>query len=409
MSNNKQTLNLLLIAIFTLASSGCALQPKIIQKRQWDLNETIRQTANEQLLLNIVRLRYDEVPYFLQMLSITTSFSAGASAGASGAIPEGGPKALGLDASIYYSETPTVTWGLPDSTEFLGRLYAPMGADQLSVLAQSGLDLPLVFRIGVKKMNRLRNLEFSVQDGIYVPPSYDKFVEALDLMEKLRREDVIDLAYGVYITKVGGDIQREKMDTRGMAQALNNSVQFMTLEDPNVFQMLRIARPTFVRFSKRSDDDPRARRLRDLLDLDPEKYSFGIIDTGASSKETLQAALQKVTPVRDDTPLPEIALNNRSVMDVLRFASAYVKVPSQDLAEGIVRTRAAPETEWLRIQSSPTEPSGAWLKIKRGATWYYIAGDDLTSRISFTLLRALFSSVVGEVPGAKPLLTLPVR
>ena len=40
-------------------------------------------------LLNIVRLRYDEVPYFLQMASVTTSFSAGANVGASGTLPKG--------------------------------------------------------------------------------------------------------------------------------------------------------------------------------------------------------------------------------------------------------------------------------------------------------------------------------
>jgi len=405
----KQTLNLLM-ALFTLAFSGCALQSNIIQNRHWDLNETIGTTTNEQLLLNIVRLRYDEVPYFLQMTSITTSFSAGASAGVSGSIPQGGPNVLGLSAGASYIETPTVTWGLPDSREFLARLHAPMGADQLTVLAQSGLDLPLVFRIGVKKMNRLRNIEFSLTDNVYVPPTYEWFIEALSLMEELRKEDIIDIAYGVYVTKAGGDIQRDQMDTRGMAQALGNGVQFMTLDDPNVFEMLRIAKPAFVRFSKGSDDDPRARRLRELLNLDPAKYSFGIIDTGASSKETLSAARQMLAPSRNgDQPLPEIVLNNRSVMEVLRFASAYVDVPPQDLAAGIVRTRAAPDAGWLEIRSSPVEPTRAWLKIRREGTWYYIADDDLRSRVSFTLLRSIFSSVVGEVPGSNPLLTLPVK
>jgi hypothetical protein len=409
MSKKKQTLNLVM-AILILVSSGCALQAKIIQDRHWELNETIGATTNEQLLLNIVRLRYDEVPYFLQMTSITTSFFAAASSGVSGSIPERGPNVLGLNAGASYSEAPTVTWALPDSREFLARLHAPMGADQLTVLAQSGLDLPLVFRIGIKKMNRLRNLEFSLADGVYVPPAYEQFTEALSLMEELRKEDIIDIAYGVYVTGVGGDINRDRMDTRAMAEALGNGVQFMTLDDPNVFEMLKIARPAFVRFSKGSDDDPRARRLRELLNLDPEKYTFGIIDTGASSKETLAAARQTLAPSRNgDQPLPEIVLNNRSVMEVLRFASAYVDIPPEDIAAGIVRARAAPEAEWLEIRSSPDEPTRAWLKIRRAGTWYYIAEDDLGSRVTFTLLRSLFSSVVGEVPGSKPLLTLPVK
>jgi len=397
------------VAMALAALSGCGIQSKIIEARHWELNDTIRTTTDEQLLLNIVRLRYDEVPYFLQMASVTTSFSAGANVGVGGTLPKGAPNVLSIDAGVSYSETPTVTWALPDSREFLGRLHAPMGADQLSVLAQSGLDLSLVYRIGVKKINRLRNLEYSVVDGVYVPPSYDRFIETFRLIEALRRDDALDLAYGVYVTKVGGDTKRDQMDTRAMAEALGSGVQFMTLDDPNVFQMLKLSRPTFIRFSKRSDDDPRARRLRELLDLEPGKYSFGIIDTGTSSKETLQAALQQVTPVRGDGTLNEIVLNNRSVMEVLRLASAYVDVPPGDLSDGIARNRVAPDAKWLQIRNSVAEPERAWLKIKRGSIWFYIADDDVNSRVSFTLLSALFASVVGEVPGSKPLLTLPVR
>jgi hypothetical protein len=37
------------------------------------------------------------------------------------------------------------------------------------------------------------------------------------------------------------------------------------------------------------------------------------------------------------------------------------------------------------------------------------AADDMQLRTSFTLLDAIFASVVGSVPGAKLLLTLPVK
>lgn len=102
-------------------------------------------------------------------------------------------------------------------------------------------------------------------------------------------------------------------------------------------------------------------------------------------------------------------LNNRSVIEVLRLASACVDVPAGDLSDGIARNGVAPDAKWLHIRNLASEPERAWLKIKRGGTWFYIADDDMNSRVSFTLLSALFSSVVGEVPGSKPLLTLPVR
>ena len=168
--------NLLFTMLLPILVSGCAMQAEIIQQRHWDLNETIRETSNEQLLLNLVRLRFDETPYFLQVASITTNFSAAASVGATGTIPQGsGNNVLGLNTGITYSESPTVTWSIPDSREFLGRFYAPVGADQLTLLAQSGFDLVEVLRIGVQKMNLLRNREFHIRDGEFRPEGGPSF------------------------------------------------------------------------------------------------------------------------------------------------------------------------------------------------------------------------------------------
>jgi hypothetical protein len=81
----------LLLASFILGPTGCALQTKIIQRRHWQLNDTIRATHIEQLLLNIFRLRYDDTPYFLQVSSVSTQFSAQGS----GQLPAGGAKRAG--------------------------------------------------------------------------------------------------------------------------------------------------------------------------------------------------------------------------------------------------------------------------------------------------------------------------
>ncbi len=63
----------------------------------------------------------------------------------------------------------------------------------------------------------------------------------------------------------------------------------------------------------------------------------------------------------------------------------------------------------MRIRPSSSNPGEAWLKIRYKGHWFYIANDDFRSREMFTLVDAIFASVVGTVPGSKPLLTLPVR
>jgi len=135
-----------------------------------------------------------------------------------------------------------------------------------------------------------------------------------------------------------------------------------------------------------------------------------------STRQQIQAVSHpsesgKLSQVFDpETDLAEIVLNNRSVMEVLSLASLYVQVPEADLVqENVSSNRERPVADWVEIRTSLSEPSDAWLKVKHRDSWFYIASNDAKSRTSFMLLEAIFSSVVGNIPGAKPLLTLPVK
>lgn len=129
---------ILIFSITMLMYGGCAMHPRIIQERHWQLNETIRTTHIEQLLLNVVRLRYGDAPYFLQVSSITTQFSSQGSVGVNGTFPEGDNNVYGLSAGASCSEAPVVTWSMPDSRDFCGRMLAPISSDQLTSLASAG-------------------------------------------------------------------------------------------------------------------------------------------------------------------------------------------------------------------------------------------------------------------------------
>jgi hypothetical protein len=69
-----------------LALVGCTrLSPTVIQASASDYNVAIQRVTDEQLLLNLVRLRYRDPPYFMQVTSLSSqfrlneSFNAGAS------------------------------------------------------------------------------------------------------------------------------------------------------------------------------------------------------------------------------------------------------------------------------------------------------------------------------------------
>ena len=180
--------------------------------------------------------------------------------------------------------------------------------------------------------------------------------------------------------------------------------------EPGKATPYRLVKPLYLRFTSESDNDPRARRLKQLLKLDPDLYSFPITNTVDVSPEGIRAVDGKLAQVFEpDAKLAHIGLTNRSVIDVLRFAAASIEIPEKDVASGQARKRDIDLHEYLNVRSSPTEPSDSWLKVQYRDSWYYIPATDLNSRTSFTLLGALFASVVGQVPGAKPVLTLPVN
>src|SRR6478609_11718780 len=76
-----------------LGSSGC-LGPSAVRSTRLRYNEVVRATNDQQLLLNLVRLRYADSPIFIDLPNITSQFEV--SAGASDPGPGGGQTTFGV-------------------------------------------------------------------------------------------------------------------------------------------------------------------------------------------------------------------------------------------------------------------------------------------------------------------------
>ena len=67
------TLGVPVSVILAAAIAGCSVVgPASVRTGRADYNTAIQQTNAEQLLLNLVRLRYRDVPYFLEVASVST-------------------------------------------------------------------------------------------------------------------------------------------------------------------------------------------------------------------------------------------------------------------------------------------------------------------------------------------------
>ena len=158
-----------------------------------------------------------------------------------------------------------------------------------------------------------------------------------------------------------------------------------------------------LRFTKASDEAPKAKRLRELLGLAPDKYSFEIIDVVNATSEKSRLAAGRVAAIHDPTTqMREIAVSNRSMFEVMWYASACIDAPDEHLSAEIVVPTTDPFGGLLNIRSSREEPPDASVSIQYEGYWFYIAADDLRSRSTLILLNTLFAVTAGTVPGGQP-------
>ena len=92
--------NVLLCTLFAL--TGCSsLGPGAIQGSRSDYNLALRKTDDEQMLLNLVRLRYRDRPLLLEVSALNTQFSFRAG----GQSAAGSVERLKKRPWIYWSDT----------------------------------------------------------------------------------------------------------------------------------------------------------------------------------------------------------------------------------------------------------------------------------------------------------------
>jgi hypothetical protein len=75
----QMVLKMIQVILVMLAVSGCNIVgPAAINGGRVQYNTAIQQTNNEQLLLNLARLRFLDSPYFIEVAGISASFELSA-------------------------------------------------------------------------------------------------------------------------------------------------------------------------------------------------------------------------------------------------------------------------------------------------------------------------------------------
>ncbi|QJA06616.1 hypothetical protein FVE67_07325 [Thermosulfurimonas marina] len=338
---------------------GCGLKARTLKESSLSFNRALSEALSEQLLLNLVRLRYGEPPVFLQVTSISTQYGFSGEASVGTDIEEAYPDTYHLGLGFSYALRPTFTFAPLQGKEFARRLLSPIPVEHVVLLLNSGWRADRVLRLCVQRLNHLENAPTASGPTPTEAPRFRKFLQAVSLLEKLREAGKIQFSF---------------------AQ-----------EKGRLLPVLKVA--------------PEARKLptlqtvRNLLGLPPaERYYLLGPGTALGSSG--------------------IRLETRSLIGVLFYLSNGIEVPEEDLSSGklpLTRNPDGSPFSWaevlgdiFRIKTSRSLPEGALIAVRHRGFWFYISDRDFSTKSTFILLGQLFALEASREGGPAPLLTLPI-
>jgi len=360
-----RTVVVLVVLCACLPLAGCQiLGPAALSAGRGAYNEVIARTSSEQTLGLIVRLRYSDPIGLLAVSSVTASlkFSTQAKGEAGFGSPASYAGALvPFSAGVTYEDSPLISYAPVDWQAFLREWLAPVPLETLALAMQGtpGQDTFMVLRVMVERMNGLRlGVGATVEEQT-------AFHRAATLLAQFR-----ELGIGLWVQESGATGRYELI--------LSN------------YSPGRIAEvEEFLR----------------LLEL----------QGNPAQQSTIR--LPVALGVRDGN-FNGLAVQTRSVAEIMDTVAASIEVPGEHVKEGLVQARSVPQEASgspgpiLRIQSSRSTPRQANVAVQHRGWWYYVDDTDLASKRAFLYIQTLFFTRLSEATRgaqATPLLTIPVK
>ncbi len=358
---SKMPLLLCLIAILPLSLTGCAnLGPTTLKSERSNYNLAVQRTNDEQLMLNLVRLKYRDTPFFMEVSSVASQFSLSTSANASATLQEGVNGLFGLGGSVGLTEKPTVTYSPLQGDKFIQRVLSPLPLQTIALLFHSGWSIERIFRLSFQRMNQLKNAPGASGPTPSIAPHYMEFASAVKYLRALQVRDAISLSYH---------------------------------EEKGVPQLI-------LHINEEDKNREEAKQFALAVNVEPGKTRYVL---------AFSPALNKTDQVQVVT---------RSLLGIMFYLSQAVEVPREDVLQGKVTQTKTPDGkifDWkevtgdlLRISSLSGNPQAYSKSIYYRGSWFYIDDSDLSSKSTFSLLAQIFSLQAGKIQNNAPLLTLPI-
>jgi len=349
------------LLLISIPLGGCAsVGPSALDRDHLDYAQAITDTQKQQTLLNVVRVRYADVPSFLSINQIVASYSLqGTASAAVSPYPfpttKSGPFGT-LTGTVDYTDRPTTTFSPIAGAQLAGSYVRPLAPTELFPLVENGIPVDVMMRLTVQSIGRLNNA---------------------GRLENMRA------ARGAPATGSPGFF-RLIADLRALQDGGALSFRFTNgREGPRAY------------FSISAGRDAR------LAALAAEARSL----LGITSNEA------EIVYGRTASRPNQVAIITRSFIGILSHISAQIDVPEDDIGAN----RTLPSiglVGGLRptvvVRTSPNKPQSAYAAVQYQGRWFWIADTDYDSKIAFSVIQIVMSIAQGDADGRKaPVLTIP--
>lgn len=358
----RQPFILILAAIGMLvALTGCrSIGPGTVAMDRADYSASIADSWQQQTLLNIVKLRYLDVPVFVDVSSVVAGYSLQTGIAISGTIST--KKAvqgnyLNATGQGVYTDRPTITYTPLTGQKFLHGLVTPIDPKNIFFLLQSGYAADFVLALTVESLNGVRNR--SAVAGA-VREADPEFVRALQLLREVQAAGAIGMRV------------KENKDKSA----------------------------TSVMFFRRDNLPPeildKAAEIRRLLNLPASGEQFNLVYSPAAGGDG------------------ELGVGSRSMLQIMSAMATYTDVPETDVQDGravpaLRSTDSTSQGDPVKIKCSKDKPADAFVAVHYHNRWFWVDDRDWRTKRAFMAIMFLFTMTQETGEERLPLITIPAQ
>ncbi len=268
-----------------LMGGGCAFGPKVLEKTHGRYNEAVRRVDEEQLLRNIVRLRYNETGLELNVSSIASQYELAAGVEARPFFSTPNPAGnifhpfsrILPDATLDGSNRPTITLIPADNGDAVQRFLTPISSDTLTFLAQTSWPVSMVLRLWLERANGVPNAPSAsgpLRDNI---PDFERFRRVAELAQMARLLKLATIRPDELPREIGSPLPLASVTGAMTLEAAKSGMEYRLREDGDSWSLIRKDHGLVLEVLPNAVNHPIVNELQALLNLSPGRPRYEIV------------------------------------------------------------------------------------------------------------------------------------